>query len=325
LRHQHPTPLPPVSAPRELAKASLPDYTIEPPDVLLIDAVRIVPRGMQQIAPLDVLMIQSTSTLPDQPINGPFLVGNDGMVSLGPSYRSIQIAGMTPEQAQIAIQNHLRQILQNPVVSISVLESGAKQQVAGEHLVGPDGTVNLGTYGRVYVTGATVEVARARIEAQLSQYLQAPEVAVEVVGYNSKVYYIITEGAGFGDAVTRLPITGNETVLDAIANVNGLAQVSSKKIWIARPAPDQLGADQILPVDWTGVTKGGATSTNYQILPGDRIFVAQDHLVAFDTGLGKLLSPAERVFGFTLLGSSAIQSINRFPKGFLTPNPVVVQ
>jgi protein involved in polysaccharide export with SLBB domain len=171
----------------------------------------------------------------------------------------------------------------------------------------------------------TVDEARARIEAHLSQFLQQPEISVDVVGYNSKVYYVITEGAGFGDAVTRVPITGNETVLDAIAHINGLAQVSSKKIWIARPCPYQHGTEQILTVDWVGVTKGAATATNYQVMPGDRIFVAQDRFIAFDTALGKFLSPAERFFGFTLLGTSAIQGINRFPKGYLTPNPVVVQ
>ena len=55
--------------------------------------------------------------------------------------------------------------------------------------------------------------------------------------YNSKVYYVITEGAGQGDLVARLPITGNETVLDAISQINGLSRLSSKNIWIARPTP----------------------------------------------------------------------------------------
>jgi hypothetical protein len=113
-------------------------------------------------------------------------------------------------------------------------------------------------------------------------------------------------------------------VLDAIAQINGLSQVSSKKIWIARPSPSGQGCDQILPVDWVGVTKGGSSATNYQILPGDRVFVSEDRLVALDTGLGKLLSPMERIFGFTLLGTNTIQAVNRFPKGYLTPQSATV-
>ena len=86
-----------------------------------------------------------------------------------------------------------------------------------------------------------------------------------------------------------------------------------------RPAPGHIGCDQVMPVDWVAITKGGSTTTNYQILPGDRIFVAEDHLIAFDTGLGKLLAPAEHVLGFTLLGTQTVQAVNRFPKGYLIP------
>jgi polysaccharide biosynthesis/export protein len=190
----------------------------------------------------------------------------------------------------------------DPVVSVSLLEMSGKQQIAGQHLVGPDGTVTLGSYGSVPLVGLTLAEAKRTIESHLGQFLESPEVAVDVFAYNSKVYYVITEGAGFGDGVTKFPITGNDTVLDAIANVSGLTEVSSKRIWIARPAPH--GEDmQVLPVDWQAVTAYGGSSTNYQLMPGDRVFVAEDGLVAFDTHLAKLLAPLERAMGFSLLGA----------------------
>jgi polysaccharide export outer membrane protein len=324
LHKEKTTPLPPMDAPRELAKVVLPDYIIEPPDVLQIEVSRITPREVHRIGPMDVLLIQSTATLPDQPISGPYVVGSDGAVNFGASYGSVPVAGLTAQEAQLAIAKHLGQILKMPSVSVSTVQSSGKQSISGEFLVGPDGTVSFGTYGRVLVTGRTVEEARRQIEMSLNRFMVNPEVSVDVVGFNSKTYYIITEGAGFGDGVNRFPVTGSETVLDAIAQINGLSQVSSKKIWISRPAPAQVGCDQILPVDWVSITKGGSTQTNYQIMPGDRIFVAQDHLVAVDTALGKLLSPMERIFGFTLLGSTTVQTINRFPKGYLTPPGVGV-
>jgi polysaccharide export outer membrane protein len=100
--------------------------------------------------------------------------------------------------------------------------------------------------------------------------------------------------------VTRFPITGNETVLDAIANVSGTQSVSSKRIWIARPTPGADGV-QVLPVDWKGVSVAGATATNYQLMPGDRVIIGEDRLVATDTKLAKLFAPAQRTLGFTLL------------------------
>ena len=53
-------------------------------------------------------------------------------------------------------------------------------------------------------------------------------MSVDVLAYNSKVYYVIMDGGGYGQQIVRLPCTGNETVLDAIAQVNGLPQVASK-------------------------------------------------------------------------------------------------
>jgi protein involved in polysaccharide export with SLBB domain len=204
-------------------------------------------------------------------------------------------------------------------VSLTLAQAAGQQQIAGEHLVGPDGTINLGTYGNVFVTGLTLAEAKVAIEKQLAEYLDAPLVSVDVFAYNSKVYYVVTEGAGYGDNIARFPVTGNETVLDAIAQINGISRLSSKDIWIARPAPSGVGCDQILPVDLESIMKGGSTATNYQILPGDRVFIAQDQWVAADSIIGKITAPFERIFGFTLLGTSLVQQINRFPFGF-NPN-----
>jgi hypothetical protein len=136
-----------------------------------------------------------------------------------------------------------------------------------------------------------------------------------VLIYNSKFYYIVTEGAGFGDQMVRIPVTGNETVLDAMAQIGGLQQVSSKRIWIARPAPKDSACDQILPVDWQAITRGASTATNYQLMPGDRIFVAEDRVLAINNMVSKVINPVERMFGFTLLGSQTIQFLQRFPRG----------
>jgi hypothetical protein len=38
-------------------------------------------------------------------------------------------------------------------------------------------------------------------------------------------------------------------------------------------------------------------------------------MIAFDAALQKTIAPFERVFGFSLLGAQAIQTMNRFPLG----------
>jgi len=316
---QCPPPDPSRMPAKELAKITLPAYVIEPPDILLVDALRVVPKPPFRTQSFDTLQVIVEGTLLEQPINGLYVVEPGGMLDLGPSYGKVMVGGQSLEEAQDSVFRHLKRTLRDPQVSLTLAQAAGQQQIAGEHLVGPDGTINLGTYGSVYVTGLTLEEAKQAIEKHLDDYLDAPLVSVDVFAYNSKVYYVISEGAGYGDNVVRLPVTGNETVLDAISQINGLSRLSSKDIWIARPAPSGVGCDQILPVDITAIMKGASTATNYQVLPGDRVFIAQDQWHAFDSLVGKITAPWERIFGFTLLGSSTVQQINRFPFGF-NPN-----
>jgi polysaccharide biosynthesis/export protein len=301
----------PPEAPRELNKVILPLYTIEPPDILAIDAINVVPKSPYHLRTLDKLMVRVDNALPEAPISGVVVVETGGIVQLGMPYGSVKVAGMTTDEAKKAIEQHLSSLLKTPTVMVSLSEMAGKQLIAGEHLVCPDGTVTLGGYGSVSVVGKTLAEAKAAIEAHLSQYLEEPEVSVEVFAYNSKAYYVVTQGLGVGtgDRVARFPVTGNETVLDAISAVAGLSPTSSARVWIARPGQCGPGHDQILPVDWAGITECGDTTTNYQVLPGDRLYVAEDKMIAFDQGLGKLIAPMERVMGFTLLGVGTVSRV----------------
>ena len=68
-----------------------------------------------------------------------------------------------------------------------------------------------------------------------------------------------------------------------------------------------------MKVDWIGTTKLGGTDTNYQILPGDRLYVCADPWRTANTIVDKIISPFERVMGFTLLTSQTINSIHTNP------------
>ena len=312
-----PEPSPCSTVPRELDKVSLPPYVIEPPDILIINAIKIVPKPPHKIEPFDGLLIRVANAFADAPIYEVFFVDPEGTVDLGPAYGRVKVVGLTTDEAQEAIRRHLAQLIQDPVVSVSLAVSSGAQQIVGEHLVGPDGRVNLGTYGFVYVAGLTIDDARAAIEDRLSNFLEDPKVVVDVFAYNSKKYYVVTQGGGLGDNVAEFPVTGNETVLDAIARLGGISQVSSTNIWIARPAPNGVGCEQILPVNWEEVSRGASTATNYQLMPGDRLFIAEDPWVRFDSVVTKVTRPFERLFGFVSLGTAMANRIRRFGLGNL--------
>jgi polysaccharide biosynthesis/export protein len=312
---QRPAP-PALEPPRERSMTSLPSYRVEPPDIVQIEMLKLVPRPPYRVEIYDVLQIRVLGTILDQPIDGFYLVEGEGIVTLGPAYGRIRLAGMTIEEATEAITRKLQEVLAKPEVSVQLAKTAGTQPITGQYLIGPDGTINLRQYGLLHVAGKTVIEIRAELEKHMSQYFDSPEASVDVIAYNSKVFYVITEGAGLGDNVRRVPITGNETVLDALSAVNGLSQVSSTQIWIARPAPGGFGCEQILPVDYDSISKGGSAATNYQIMPGDRVFIAEDGMSAFSNFLTKVTMPIERLLGVTSLGASAIRSTQTMGRSY---------
>jgi polysaccharide export outer membrane protein len=184
------------------------------------------------------------------------------------------------------------------------------QQIQGDHLVRMDGTIGLGLYGGVFVAGMTIEQARRAIESHLSQFLQDPEISLDVYAYNSKWYYVILDRAGLGQTVYRLPITGRDTVLDAVSQVFGTGIVSSNRhFWLARPNGRDPNDMQIFPINWVALTQGGSPGTNYQLLPGDRVFVKANPFINLNNRLNQFFSPMERVLGFTLLGAATVSSV----------------
>jgi polysaccharide export outer membrane protein len=310
-------PFIPPDVPKELSKVNLPEYRVEPPDILLIEAVRAIPKPPYRAEPLDVLFVALANPVPGEPLTGPISVEPDGTINLGATYGgSVSVVGKTLPEIKAIIEKHLTATvkLQDPKITVSLSQGRAGQRISGPHLVRPDGTISLGTYGSVRVTGMTLAEIRRAVEMHLSQFLLDPEVSVDVQNYNSKIFYVVLDGAGAGQTVVRLPVTGNETVMDAVAQVNGLTAVSSQdRIWVSRPAPEG-GCHQILPVDWRAVVEQADPATNYQILPGDRVFVAAYPLTKLDIVMARMIAPIERAFGVVLLGTNTVNNI-RFPQG----------
>ena len=148
-------------------------------------------------------------------------------------------------------------------------------------------------YGEVEISGLTTVEAKGKITEHLRRYLNdnvlrlelfdgngniigrvkprdTDRVFVDVASYNSKVYYV--QGDVFNPG--RLPITGNETVLDAMQHVGGpvfrdLSKAQSEVIRLSRTGVERL------PVNLEAIVHGDV-KTNYQLQPGDRLVIRRD-------------------------------------------------
>lgn len=159
---------------------------------------------------------------------------------------------------------------------VQPVELDAPIRLPPDQPVQPDGTIDLGQYGRPVVAGRTL----AQIEVQVRDVIHAHDkkdakdkplaITVRLLSRPGKVFYVLGEV----NAPGAFPITGRDTVLSAITQAGGpTRKASEQNIVLSRPsAPD--GCRTVLPVCYTNIVQLGDTTTNYQLLPGDRIFVA---------------------------------------------------
>jgi polysaccharide biosynthesis/export protein len=208
--------------------------------------------------------------------------------------RSAPMTDASQRKVQPALHVLPSYVIEPPdMLLVEVLEALPGRPISGERLVRPDGKISLGFYGEVYVAGLTVMEAKEKIVLHLrtqiadhilgltdegapnlegevppSKLRNTDRVFVDVTAYNSKNYYI----QGAVRIPGRLPVTGNETVLDAVTYAGGLtSQADHDHVVLYRK--DKSGTLQRLPVNIDQITMGDDPTTNYQMLPGDRLVV----------------------------------------------------
>jgi protein involved in polysaccharide export with SLBB domain len=162
------------------------------------------------------------------------------------------------------------------VLLVQAADLDSPVRLPGDQPVMPDGTINLGRYGRIFVAGKTVDdvemAVRTFVEAQAKngKDKDVGPITVRVVTRVSKVYYVLGEV----NAPGALVLNGRETVLDGILAAGGLTDRASRRNIILSRATKPDGCRVVLPICYREIVQLGDTSTNYQLLSGDRIFVA---------------------------------------------------
>lgn len=187
-----------------------------------------------------------------------------------------QLGIIDPEQArELQMVTHPPYVVEPPDELEISIRPASPDMTLSTVVVQADGNVDLGFAGDVYVAGLTLREVEVKIAQQLNALAgaRAPrggyQASVRLVnGTASKNYYVL----GTVTTQGKFPVTGNETVLDAILTAGLRSNSLPEKAYLVRPHPAG-GPDQILAIDWCGIKDRGDTLTNYQILPGDRIVV----------------------------------------------------
>jgi protein involved in polysaccharide export with SLBB domain len=196
------------------------------------------------IEPPDLLLVEVLAALPGRPISGERLVRPDGSISLG-YYGDVQVGGLTIPEAKEKIIQHLRKFLTDDTLGIIAEQTDE----TGEPKLDP-------TTGKPCMRDPK----------------DSAMVFVDVTAYNSRNYYV----QGEVHAPGKMPFTGNETVLDVIQFAGGILPSADRShVKLIRSYPKGSPV-QVLPIDFEEVTMGTDASTNYTILPNDRLVIPRD-------------------------------------------------
>jgi len=135
--------------------------------------------------------------------------------------------------------------------------------VSGEVTVRPDGKITLPLIGDLQAAGRTPQALAQNVTEKLSEFLNRPEVTVEVRAVRSKKYYI----TGQVNRTGAFPLTVPTTVLEALSGAGGFQQ------WAKRKKIVILRGNKRFRFNYNEVIEGKNLEQNIYLENGDHIIV----------------------------------------------------
>ena len=162
------------------------------------------------------------------------------------------------------------------VLSITVWDQA---DLSGKFTVETDGSFTFPLIGRIPAGGMTLRDLEAELRKRLAEgYFKNPQVSVAVEQYRSQRIFIIGEVRTPG----AFPLTGDMTLIEALARAGSTTQEAAGEVVISRAPPGKTPAAPILPnqdeaseVIRVNIRdlQSGKLSQNAALRDGDTIYV----------------------------------------------------
>jgi protein involved in polysaccharide export with SLBB domain len=186
------------------------------------------------------------------------------------------------ENQKTVLPSHLLE--PGDLVSLKIADVPTNLEIESGQSVLADGSLDLARFGRLIVAGMTLESTESLIEDTIANVTRETEGGENVLHVEVNVSLAESTDRFYVLGDVRTPgiykLKGYETVLDGILLAGGVIDNSAGyEIQLARPADSQSG--QILvPINYPNIAQRADPATNYQLQPGDRVYVTRSMPIA---------------------------------------------
>jgi len=188
------------------------------------------------------------------------------------------------EAARYSVPDENYTLGKTDIIDISVMRH---PEVSGIYEVNSEGMVQYEFVGDLYVTGKTKNEVAEMIAARLKEYIVNPEVTVKIVGYNSKVVYVVGEVARPGKIFMRgNTITVREALMEA-----GLPLLSGITKRSHLITPSEQGKGSKTNVNVHALLYEGDLRENLTMEPGDILYVPPTFLTKTMRAISPVTEP----------------------------------
>jgi protein involved in polysaccharide export with SLBB domain len=186
------------------------------------------------------------------------------------------------ENQKTVLPSHLLE--PGDLVSLKIADVPTNLEIEPSQSVLADGSLDLARFGRVIVAGMTLEATESLIEDTIANVTRETEGAENVLHIEVNVSLAESTDRFYVLGDVRTPgiykLKGYETVLDGILLAGGLIDNSTNyEIQLARPSDSQSGQISV-PVNYLNIAQQADPATNYQLRPGDRVYVTRSMQIA---------------------------------------------
>lgn len=154
----------------------------------------------------------------------------------------------------------------NDIIQVTVLRH---PEVSGDYMVNAEGKIQFEFVGDIKIEGLKKDQVKDLLTDELTKYIISPEVTVKIIGYNSKVVYVIGEVANPGKIFMRGDtITIREALIQA-----GLPLLSAKATVSKLITPASGGNAVQQKVNVHKLLYEGDLRENLVMKPGDTLYI----------------------------------------------------